>query len=191
MRALDRNIRIVGNLVVPALSAEVRQVLERDLSAGGHVDELIPLAELQTEVVSVLVQVTSGRRTVTVVLVVRAADTVAESGEWTTNSRSRRAADGPGSAITIEGSSEDGKENSENGTHSNALCGSVDELWDGGISVVWEETVVCHGVPKSKIRHVFVKWLLMKLTGPGTIHEDRHPQGQEQRIHVRFPRRHR
>lgn len=146
VRYAGMSVRVGSDLGVESLGTEVRQVLKSDLSAGGHIDELVPLALHQLEVVSVLVQVTTSGRGVAVVLVVRATDAVAELSEGTSNSRSRRAANGPGSAVTIERGSKDSQENSKDGTHPNAVRGSIDKLWDGGISVVWEEAVVGHGI---------------------------------------------
>jgi hypothetical protein len=77
-------------------------------------------------------------------LIMRVSDAIARAKDTAdTQGFGWLATNAPCRARAINGSAEDGQEGSEVGSHAHDICSRVDELCDGGITVVRKEAVVC------------------------------------------------
>lgn len=65
---------------------------------------------------------------------------------WQACKLAGRSSNRPSSEVSIKECTVDGKEGSKVRTHTEYCLGSIDELGDGGNSVVWDVAVVGHGV---------------------------------------------
>lgn len=153
---------VVGDLGVEADGAEGSQAVECDFVVRRHADELVELVGEGLVIVAVFVEIRTAWRGVAFVseevvghglvfsiredllLVVRARDTIAQPGQGSSASSTwgRCATDRPAKSVAIDDGAEDSEESSEIRTHSHDLGSGIDELGDGGPTIVRQEAVV-------------------------------------------------
>lgn len=140
-------------VVVDGLGEAGAAVFGQDVEVDGvavllaEVVELLELGELEEVVVADLVEVTSGWRGVSLVLIVGAREALRSAEEAAKVQQTvDGASNGVGCQVSIEDGTIDGKEGCNVGPHSESGLSAIDEILYRSNAIVGHVAVVCHGI---------------------------------------------